>query len=116
MSDFEDIDERWEDTAKPMHNICGETSVSHTGGILRIQYQHFVKWPATVRDEFVAFRRIATTTPASNEDGIVEKHETHGTHRLVRCGVEHEDTVHLCNDVPARCRRHEFGRPLNLGV
>src|SRR6266702_967353 len=98
-----------------MH-ICGKTAVSHTGGILCIQYEHFVKWPTAVSDEFVAFRRIATTAPSSDEDGIVKKHETHGTHRFVRCCVEYEDTVHLCNNVPPRCRRYEFGRPLNLGV
>src|ERR1700761_6881223 len=98
-----------------MH-VCGRTGISHTGGVLRIQNEHFIKWPAAVSNELVALRRITTATPASDEDGIVEEHKTYGTHWLVRCCVEHKNTVHLRNDVPARCRRYEFGRSFNLGV
>ena len=95
-----------------MH-ICGGKGVSHTGGVLRIQNENFIKWPAAVSNELVAFRRITTATPANDEGGIVKKHETQGTHRLVRCCVEHENTAHLRNDA-ARCRRYESGRSFNL--
>jgi hypothetical protein len=97
-------------------DICGGTGVSHAGGILRIQYKHFIEWPAAVSDEFAALRCLTTATPASDEDGIIKKHETHGTHRLVRCCVEHNNTVHLRNDELAWYRRYEFGRYFDLGL
>ncbi len=89
--------------------ICGEIVVSHTRGVLRIQNEHFVERPTAVGDEFVAFRRIAATTPPGDKDGIVKDYEAHSTHRLVRSCIENEDTVYLCNDVSAGCRRHKLG-------
>ncbi len=87
-----------------------------TGGVLRIQDKHFVEWPTAVCNKLIAFRRVTATTFASNEHGIVEKHESYSTHGLVSRSVKRQYTIYLGDNMPARGGRDKLGRTFNLGV
>ena len=87
----------------------------HTSSVLGIQNEHFVQWPAPLRNEFVVLRGIPASAFAGDKDSVVKKNETHRMRWFVGCGIQ-GDAVHLSNDVSSWRSRHKLRRPFDLCV